>query len=138
MLTAVSSHMGSQIAEKLFGRGPWALIDAQKQLLKPLRTFQKLQKMKNISFNSTAVFTSEIVMVRTLADPKGPPRAQKKVDALFWRAPWTHKARKTPLRETMPIGFVWAYVKNNMFENHRKTTQICVSGEYALSMGSSN
>ena len=77
-------------------------------------------------------------MVRTLAAPRGTPRALKKVDALTWRAPWTHKARKTPLQDLMPIAPEAHFEKKRLFENHQNTSQICVFGEYALSLGSPN
>ena len=89
ILTTISVHFSSKIADQLFRRGPWDLFGRQTLILKAPGTLQNTQNMKNKTFKVTAGFTSKIVMVQTVAAPKCTPGAQKKVGAPPWTVPRT-------------------------------------------------
>ena len=63
ILMAISVHFSSKIADQLFRRGPWDLFGRQTLILKPPRTLQKPQKMKNKTFKINAECTSKIDLV---------------------------------------------------------------------------
>ena len=102
ILTGTSAHFGSKIADQLFRRGPLDLFGRCPSILKPPRTLPKPEKFKNQTFNLSAGFTSKIVMVRTLAAPKGTPGAQKRVGALTWRANRTTRRAAHPSKKLCP------------------------------------
>ena len=102
ILTTPTPHFGSKIADQLFRRGPLDLVGRCPPILKPPRTLPKPEKFKNKTFNFSAGFTSKIVMVRTLAAPKGTPGAQKKVGALTWRAKRTTRRAAHPSKKLCP------------------------------------
>ena len=96
ILMSSTPHFGSKIAHQLFKRGPLDLFGRCPSILKPPRTLPKPEKFKNKTFNFSAGFTSKIVMVRTLAAPKGTPGAQKRVGALTWGAKRTTRRAAHP------------------------------------------